>query len=105
MVDFFPANDYVKADSTYIVMQNEVAVLRKQLDKSKTHERVLVSINTSLSTIHKGIQTKHAMNGDLASNQLTANVMQFERFPNNAAAQLDTDIFPLSPGVNDNYEV
>ncbi len=92
MVDFFQADDYAKADSTYIVMQNEVASLHKQLDATKEHGRLLASMNTNLSTIHKSIQTKHAMNGALASNQLTANVMQLESFPNNAAravARLD----------------
>lgn len=92
MVDFFQSDDYAKADSTYSVMQNEAAALYKLLDKTEAHERVLVSINASLSTIHESIQTKHAMNGALVSNQLTAIVMQLERFPNTTAravARLD----------------
>lgn len=92
MVDFFQADDYAKADSTYIVMQNEVSALRKQFDKTKAQDHLLASINTCLSTIRKSIQTKDAMNGALASNQLTAKVMQLESFPNNTAravARLD----------------
>ncbi len=92
MVDFFQAGDYAKADSTYMMMQNELAAVHKQLDAAKEHGHLLTSMNTNLSTIHKSIQTRHAMNGALASNQLTANVMQLESFPNNTArsvARLD----------------
>ncbi len=85
MVDFFQSDDYAKTDSIYIVMRNEAVALDRLSDMTKAEKHVLLSITASLSTIRKSIQTKNAMSGALASNQLTENVMQLVHFPNSTA--------------------